>query len=255
MAQGLSDWEWDQLKMVAEPENVRKQFREQLEYLERFGDFLVFSDYLLAHLLAYAWRDFYRVALVCKRFHCVTTTRAYWGALAKRFFHRKLPTPILEQVNFFHMLPEEKPAYTYLQGIFKKPRKKLPFIRCHPKDIRLVYPSSVPEQEAVFSVTCNDDMNRFTIWHYQLKAQSYDWALGVTQCCEFFNYQKSKKLVWYNTKQPNGELVSVNVYCEVYDPERNQTWYGQPGTQIGDTTSGLSVVDMMPGPLSWGVWK
>lgn len=256
MAQGLSDWEWDQLKMVAKPETVRKRFREELEYLGRFGDFSMLSDCLLTHLLLYAWKDFYRLALVCKRFHCVTKTRAYWAALAKRFFHGKIPAPILEQVNFFHMLSEEKPAYTYLQGIFKKPREEAPFIYSRDSDdICIVYPfPDRRRQEGGLLICWHDDLKKYSIQHFCSDAGSNNSSIGEPQYCEFFNYSRAKKLVWVNTRRDRS-IVSVYTYCEIYDPDRNQTWYGQPGKNTSTRDQYLTDDEMMPGPLSWGVWK
>ena len=259
MEQGLSEWEWNQLKMVIKSDSVRKRFREELDYLEQYGNLLIVikSNDLLAHLLAYAWKDFYRVALVCKRFNFVTKTRAYWGALAKHYFKSKLPAIILKQVNFFHMLPEEKPAYTYLQGIFKIPRSKTPFVARFIESIRLVYPSVVSKHERVFSVGWIDNNPiEYFISHYLAETGKYTRVSGATQICEFFNDLQRKKLTWTEMKDPNNdEIICVNTYCEVYDPERNQTWYGQPGKPTSCKKHFLSASEMMPGPLSWGVWK
>lgn len=259
MEQGLSEWEWDQLKLVIKPDSARKRFREELDYLEQFGSLLnvIKSDDLLTHVLAYAWRDFYRVALVCKRFSLMTRTRAYWGALAKHFFKGKIPAAILKQVNFFHMLPEEKPAYTYLQGIFKMPRSDVPFIACHEDAIRLSYPSTdCPQQEGVFAMYWGDDLKDYVISHYLCDTEEYTRVLGATQNCEFFGYLQCKKLIWNDMKDPKtGEIISVYTYCEVYDPERNQTWYGQPGKTTSDKSDLLEATEMMPNPLCWGVWK
>lgn len=255
--QGLLEWEVDFIQKI-DPTIIRKRLREELDYLYSVGPITdaIKCNKLLSHILAYAWQSTYRLALVCKRFCTITRTKDYWSKLAKHALKDVIPAPVLLSLNFFYFAKDSDPTHLFLQGLLKKSK----FVKTDDqKGIMLFHPHD-EQRKGRLSVSWmdmekeNDTPNYLMEYSLTRNNMNGDSIIGELYTRIYFNYWKMRKLVWfYGTTTGPGKNLRC-VYCEVYDPDKNLTWYGQPG--ITEAASALpGPKGMYPTPNSFGVWK
>lgn len=120
-------------------------------------------DSFLVHLLSYAWRSHYRLALVNHCFLAITRSRAYWKAVACRALQDKVPLQILQQVDWFCELEPDEPLHFYLwtlwttqpQALYCKGQGFIELVSCEARNPtaktakawRLSFPTTTAEIE------------------------------------------------------------------------------------------------------------
>ncbi|MEO6077955.1 MAG: hypothetical protein ABIP54_04165 [Candidatus Andersenbacteria bacterium] len=238
----VTEWELDFIRHV-NPSVLRKRLRDELEPLYSVGTLVeaIKADDLLCHILAYAWESTHAMALVCKRFYNSTKMPRYWVALAKHALKDRIPTKVLESVNFFYFAQDDEPAHLFLRQVLKK-RKCLEKLFENGDTILFYSKRGASLRLMLCTEDVNDELPRYILEYAPNINGAYTFI--------FFNYLCRRKVVWTNSL-----TRSCYEYCEVYCPERNQTWYGQPGTR--ETTITREVLDyeeMLPNPRSLGVW-
>lgn len=90
-----------------------KRVRESEE-----GYFDLFDHSFLTHVLSYAWRSYYRLALTCHRFLVITRSREYWQALACQALKEHVPPQTLHQIDWLHGLKDGEPFHFYLWALW-----------------------------------------------------------------------------------------------------------------------------------------
>lgn len=241
----VTEWELDFIRHV-DPSVLRKRLRDELEPLYSVGTLVeaIKADDLLCHIMAYAWESTHAMALVCKRFYNIIKMRRYWAALAKHALKDRIPPKVLESVNFFYFAQDDEPAYFFLRQVLEK-RKCLEKLFDDNGDTIMFRRGKIGASLRLMWETKDvkdDELPCYTL--------EYAPSIKGVYICIFFNYQCRRKVVWTNSL-----LRSCYEYCEVYCPERNQTWYGQPGTRETPITEGiLDYEEMLPNPHSFGVW-
>lgn len=264
-SQGLSKWEWNMIKNIP-ADVIRKRFRDELDHQSRVGNLLeaLKDDNLLTHVLAYAWKSTYHIALVCKRLWIITRSRIYWSNLAKHALKHFIPQNILNQVNFFHLMEDNVPSRMRLQGLLK--RKNLSsWMKKRGEYLELYYPH--PKGFVIFDLSwarMDGESNDFySISHSIITdTNKREHVLMERRRVEYFNHSRWRKLEWEDRKlfpeEYDGKeipTISTFHYCEIFDPQRGQTWYGQPGIHEKLSNLQFDDADCLPGPQSWGVWK
>lgn len=244
----LTHWEFDFIKYI-DPGVVRKRLREEFDHLYSVGTLVdaIKNDFLMTHLLAYAWKSTYHLALVCKRFWIITKSHAYWTALAKHALKDMIPSQILNQVNFFYFHKETDPSHLFLQSLLKKPQA----IKMENNSIEFY------STDVAFDITWFDDNSTvYSCYMGETRTKGEKVTIGARQVRVYFNSPSGlQKLVWNDMQKRDGSKVSKYHYCELYDSQTGLTWYGQPGT-TETHTSVLPGADLLkPGPHSFGVWK
>lgn len=262
--QQLSEWEWSAI-LHATPDQIRKRFREELTHLYSVGTLLdaIRCDRLLSHVLAYAWRDTYRLALVCKRFKDITRGRQYWAALARHALKGKMPPAILEQVNFFHGLEDNDPPHTFLHVLLAKVR-----------GVVVGHPISKALQRGLESF---GGKNRLAFYgfrlhvgdnHYCLDIQwendkqyslgNYYAAQYASEACDhipvrrtFFGHPTIRRLS-YLVRQGTHKSNCLVRYVEIFCPKKGKTWCGEPASLMAST---MEEIYMYPSAQSMGYWK
>lgn len=250
--QKLNEWEFNFIQNI-DPTVLRKRLRDEFEYLYSVGTILnVFkNDDLLAHILAYAWKHTYHIALVCKRFYAITKTKRYWTALAKHALSPQIPQRILPLVNFFFFCKPEDPVYLCLQGILTKKYRPQ---SCE-NAVRLFYPiDGIRLGRLIISWEITGEC--YMLEHGNImNATPRSFIYGETHTIVSFGHHDIQKVVWVNVHLPSRSFpVSRYQYCEVYCPKRNQTWYGQPGILESPTDVLLDYEELYPSVYSFGVW-
>ncbi|MEO6077626.1 MAG: F-box protein [Candidatus Andersenbacteria bacterium] len=257
-----NEWELDFICHI-NPSILRKRLREEFEYLYSVGTLVdaIRNDDLLCHILSYAWKSIYTLALVCKRFYTITKMRRYWTALAKHALKDRIPPKVLEAVNFFYFAKDDDPAHLFLQALVVK--NNLWDIKCmleEEKAIYLYFPIGDGKKVGRLCIAWRNEF-KDNLCHYSMGYGLYGPGVktreidGELRTHISFNHPVRRKLVWINVKQTDGSRVSKYQYCEVYCPERNQIWYGQPGTIETSTDEFPTPEELYPGPNSLGVWK
>lgn len=249
MDEGLSDWEWSAIKCAA-PDKVRQLFKDELDNLYRVETILAATpDALMTHLLAYAWRSTTHLASTCRRFWIITKSRAYWALVSKHALRNTIPDHILNQVNFFHRMDDTMPLNLHLRSLVCNSFSITD--TSSTVDIQLFYTHK--EVKRVFRFVWVKETDKYIIHHFVGSKVISRGVNGCLRTCEFFNFLCSRKLMWIDDIQTG---KSMYFYCEVFDPERGLTWYGEPGSHEAKNDAGFLAADeMMPGPNSWGVWK
>lgn len=255
--EGLLDWEVDFIQKI-DPSIIRKRLHEEFDYLYSVGPITdaIKNDDVLSHILAYAWKSTYNIALVCKRFWIITKSRAYWAALAKHALKDEIPAPILLSLNFFYFAKDADPAHLFLQGLLKKKK----FAQTEDKKCVMLFHPYDEQRKGRLSIGWNGWDNKSVLPNYFIEYslvrnnQNGNSIYGELYTRIFFNYVLTRKLIWFEALTNDNKKVIRCVYCEVYDKDKNLTWHGQPGTT--EVTSALpSGPDLYPNPNSLGVWK
>lgn len=247
--EGLLGWELDFIQKI-DPGIVRKRLREELDYLYSVGTIVeaIKADDLLSHMLVYAWKSTYHLALVCKRFWIITKSRAYWRMLAKHALKDSIPRLVLNQVDFFYSLKDMDPSHLFLQALFQRSRANAIITTVDSVEFR--------SSNHIFEVLWyNDHPDQWSIYMGRTHNGGKLITNGMQQIRAYFNGKGTKLLVWHDTVKPNGAEVSIYDYCEVYNPETGLTWYGQPGIEESAISVMPKSFDLMPKKHSFGVWK
>lgn len=245
--EGLLDWEVDFIQKI-DPSIIRKRLCEEFDYLYSVGPITdaIKNDDVLSHILAYAWKSTYNIALVCKRFWIITKSRAYWAALAKHALKDVVPAKVLTMINLFYFLKETDPSHLYLQALLKRPQsilKKTNYV-----EFRCIH--------GIFDIVWYDDPFECSMFR-AYTIDSTKVALGLKQTRVWFVPRGSiHKLVWHDMKQEGGEnKMSIYEYCELHDEKTGLMWYGQPGIERSDAKGTPTEDQLMPNSKSFGVWK
>ena len=256
--EGLLEWELNYIQKI-DPSLIRKRLREELDYLYSVGTIVdaIKHDDLLSHILAYAWESTYRLALVCKRFWIITKSRAYWAELAKHALKDEIPAKVLSSINFFYFIKDTDPAHLHLQGLLKK----FKFARNEESTSLYLYHPYDYQRKGRLTISWankKDSVVPSYFLEYALfkNANPSEIIAGELHTRVFVNHDQSKKLCWFSALTPDTKKKVLRcVYCEIYDPDRNQTWYGQPGMTESFSNILPSGSDLYPTPYSFGVWK
>lgn len=261
---GLSDWEWSVIKH-AKPSFLRKRFREEFDHLYSVGTLVdaIKNDFLLSHILAYAWKSTYHLALVCKRFWIITKSRVYWSALAKHALKDVIPINVLSVIDFFYFLKKDEPFNLHLKGLLMKDKAYQPRVERQDESIYLYYPHNAERDGRIVigwakdkeETNSNPILPPYILEHSLLVVGLRKEIYGEMHVRIMFNYQRPKKLVWFNFEKSDDTIVSRYVYCEIYCPNRNQTWYGQPGILESKIEDMPYDQELFPRSHSFGVWK
>lgn len=242
MEEGLTDWELNIIKYL--PANkLRKLLSDDFAHHQAVGTllFAIKDNDLMTYLLAHAWQFTHRLAMTCTRFWKITKSRAYLALLAKHALKDKIPNHILNQINFFHRMEDDMPLSAYLQGVFNNN------FSAKDREVELYYLHN--GKQKVFRIHWKKNtLPKYVLEHYH--GSSMGRYRNAPQFCEFFNYKRSRKLSWVDAADHSSYF-----YCEVFNPERGETWYGAPGKSTGPLSEYPSPDDMFPKQHSWGVWK
>ena len=212
-----------------------------------------FGDAFLGYILSFAWKSVYSLSLVCKHFYRLTSkSRTFWRQVALRVYHGKIPKDVLEQVDFFHGLSEEDPPWSYLWNLYVGGTNN----RCTWGAVASngnLYLRHYKEGEFGFrNVLRLHFVNQKGKWWYSLsrsiRNDSAVHKTGSRICIVYIGHPFLKKRTYVNT------LHVHNTYVEIWDPARQQTWYGEPGKMMGMITSSDHYTELYPNKESFGVW-
>lgn len=282
--EALSTWEFEQLRFQP---NVRKRLRVELEAIHRQGSLVeAFEKHndLLAHLLAYAWRDTNSLMRTCKRFYAAIQTRDYWRALAIRAFASRVPKPVLEQMDWFHGLSADEPPYSFLWGRIlsssspgwgvisdmRQPDRTL-FLTHFRTDevvglfrrvIRLRWHGSKDKgywySIASFTV-CSEDPDEADVFQPSRWVPVYVTYFGHPRLRRRMFVAPEDQLLNIVSRERDDDPypVVINCYNELWDPVTGRTWHGECPLAVrdrDDDDGGYGA--WMPNTKShWGTWQ
>jgi hypothetical protein len=250
--QHLSEWEWS-VVLHANPEQVRKRFRVELEYLYNVGTLLdaIPYDSLLSHMLAYCWRDTYRLALVCKRFLKITRGREYWAALARHALKTTIPAPVLAEVNFFHGLAENDPPHMFLHVLFAK-SKHFGVLYFGNKAVFHGLQLKVGSSAVYCLGVTWESKNIYFLENYYCSVFGGAVDGNIPTRRTYFNHQTRRKIVYFCS---NGVRSTILRYVEIFLPAVGKTWHGEPNDALFKSLREDTDDQLFPGPNSMGIWK
>lgn len=211
-----------------------------------------FADAFLSYILSFAWKSFYSLALVCKNFYRLTSkSRTFWREVALRVYHGKIPKDVLEHVDFFHGLKEEDPPWSYLWNLYAKSTN----MRCTWGELtssgNLYFRYYKESQLGLRNVLRLHFVNQNEQWWYSLSLSIRDNSArnkpDSRTCIIYIGHPFLKRRTYFNTFHVH------NTHVEIWDPVRQQTWYGEPGKMTGAITS-TGYKDLYPNKESFGVW-
>jgi len=182
---------------------------------------------------------------VCRRFHTLLVHKDYWRWVGKYALRNMVPTHVLQDLDFFHGLGAEDPPWAWLGSLvlnriqYEHRQKNLYFMWYkHKGPLNTVLRLS---------------------WLFSSKA----YSLGITNVGEDFSSPSGesshytyfghaflrKRTVFYID---NGD-DNVNCYVELWDAEKQKTWYGEPGCIRGKLYESTLHL-LWPKEGSFGVW-
>lgn len=208
------------------------------------------TDSLLQHILSFSWQSYYNLSLVCRNFYRVTSkSRAFWRQVILRVYESKIPEYVLQHADFFHGLKEDDPPWSFLWELFAK----------HP--LIAVRTSVLVNRTLYFRHLKQRPDGFYDVLRLQFSSKAEHWyslslsvrnqynnrqTLTYTYTTYFMHPFLRRRTTFFSHKP-------ACTYVEIWDPVRQQTWYGEPGTKYGIVDS-RKFKSLYPTKESWGIW-
>lgn len=214
-----------------------------------------FVDSLLIHILSFSWIQFYSLALVCKNFYRVTCKcRAFWREVALRLYDGLIPSQVLVRLDFFHGLSEEDPPWSYFWELFLKSNKRSKTwgkVSSRGNLYLSHYKETDPKCRKSLRIHFVFDKEKNQWWYSQslsIRDVMGNHKMGARNCVTYIDHPFMRKRVSTHAHPHN-----FNTYVEIWDPEKQQTWHGEPGKKTG-VIMVLNYKELYPNNESQGIW-
>lgn len=225
-----------------------------------FIPFDLFDYSFLTHLLSYAWRSYYRLALTCRRFLDITRSREYWQALARQALKAHVPPQNLHQIDWLHGLKDGEPFHFYLwalwtqrPGAFSVSRVEGGSIEFCSSEMRQIetYPSFVQSWRIDFADK-DEPAGRFTTSIRSLRIFNDEGFILPSEMPWYITHWNNplifKEIITRNSR----EKKVARIYVEI--PVGNKIWCGAIENPIFRDREKMDPSSWVP-KIGFGVWK
>lgn len=203
---------------------------------------LISSD-LSLYLLSFAYKDYARLVRVCRRFWTLCRSKEYWKWVGKYALKNILPAYVLQDVDFFHGLEPNDPPWGWLGSLV----------------INNIHMNKTGRLWLVYYKNIDVMLRRYMSFSFESSIKYYSLGIYTGDLKFAIEHGTPFRVTYF--KHPflqkrtftHAQNFCFNSYVEIWCPEKQKMWYGEPGYMSGYLTHETLNL-LYPNEKSLGVW-